>query len=222
VVVVSLVGLLLGWVLAGPFVGLVLAAAVGLTARVVLDAMARRRRTRFNAQLGETLQMLAGSLRAGHGLAQGVDNVSRESESPTAEEFRRLTIETRLGRDLVEALRALAARVGSEDFEWVVQAIEIQRDVGGDLAEVLDTVAGTIRDRARIRQQVSALSAEGRMSAWVLMLLPFGLIGMMSVTNPTYLSPLFDSGTGHVLLGVGAVLLVIGGLWLKRIVKPVF
>jgi tight adherence protein B len=222
VVVGSLAALLLGWVVVAPFVGAVLAAGVALSARIVLDVMARRRRTRFNAQLGETLQMLAGSLRAGHGLAQGVDSVSRESESPTAEEFRRLTIETRLGRDLVEALRALAARVGSDDFEWVVQAIEIQRDVGGDLAEVLDTVAGTIRDRARIRQQVSALSAEGRMSAWVLMLLPFGLLGMMSVTNREYLSPLFDSGTGHVLLGMGAVLLVVGGLWLKRIVKPVF
>jgi tight adherence protein B len=148
--------------------------------------------------------------------------VGREAESPTAEEFRRLTIETRLGRDFVESLSALADRVGSDDFQWVVQAIEIQREVGGDLAEVLDTVAGTIRDRTRIRRQVSALSAEGRMSAWVLMILPFGLAAVMAVTNPKYLGPLFHSGKGHVLLAVGAALLVAGGLWLRRIVKPVF
>jgi tight adherence protein B len=148
--------------------------------------------------------------------------VGQEAESPTAEEFRRLTIETRLGRDQVEALAGLADRVGGEDFRWVVQAVEIQRDVGGDLAEVLDTVASTIRDRTRIRRQVSALSAEGRMSAWVLMLMPFGLVGIMFVTNPTYLSPLFDTGIGHKLLVVAAALLVAGGLWLRRIVKPVF
>jgi tight adherence protein B len=202
--------------------GLVLGVAVPLLVRVVLNFMAGRRRKRFSDQLSDTLQILSGTLRAGHGLAQGIDAVGREAESPTAEEFRRLTIETRLGRDFIEALSALADRIGSDDFQWIVQAIEIQRDVGGDLAEVLDTVAGTIRDRTRIRRQVSALSAEGRMSAWVLMILPFGLGGMMEVTNPDYVSPLFGSSTGYKLLAVAAVLLIVGGLWLRRIVRPVF
>ena len=148
--------------------------------------------------------------------------MTREAESPTAEEFKRLTIETRLGRDFVEALQSLADRVGSEDFRWVVQAIQIQREVGGDLSAILDSVAGTVRDRTRIRRQVSALSAEGRMSAWVLMILPFGLGGMMAVTNREYLSPLFSTGTGIRLLAVGALLLTVGGLWLRRIVKPIF
>jgi tight adherence protein B len=172
--------------------------------------------------LPETLQILAGSLRAGHGLAQGIDTVAREAESPTSEEFRRLTVEARLGRDFVEALGALADRVGSEDFRWMVQAVEIQREVGGDLASILDTVADTVRDRTRVRRQVSALSAEGRMSAYVLMVLPFGLGAIMAVTNRGYLSPLYDSGTGLRLLAVGAVLLTVGGLWLRRIVKPTF
>ncbi len=222
VAVVDVVALLAGWALIGPFMGLVLAVAVPLLVRVGLDIKAGRRRKRFSDQLSDTLQILSGSLRAGHGLAQGIDTVGREAESPTAEEFRRLTIETRLGRDFIEALAALAERIGSEDFQWVAQAIEIQRDVGGDLAEVLDTVAGTIRDRTRIRRQVSALSAEGRMSAWVLMILPFGLGAMMAVTNPDYVSPLFGSSTGYKLLAVAAGLLVVGGLWLRRIVRPVF
>lgn len=222
VIAVDLLAFTAGWTLLGHIAGVLLLVAVPLMSRLALDVMARRRRRRFADQLGETLQILAGSLRAGHGLSQGIDTVAREAESPTSEEIRRLAVETRLGRDLVEALAALADRMASEDFKWVVQAIEIQRDVGGDLAEVLDSVAGTIRDRTRIRRQVSALSAEGRMSAWVLMILPFGLAAVMAVTNPAYLSPLFGSGTGYTLLAVAAALLVAGGLWLRKIVKPIF
>jgi tight adherence protein B len=211
-----------GWVFLSPLIGLVAVPMAPLVTRIALDFLATRRRKRFTDQMADTLQILAGSLRAGHGLAHGIDTVAREAESPTAEEFRRLTIEVRLGRDLVDSLSALAERVGSEDFVWVVQAVQIQHEVGGDLAEILDTVASTVRDRTRIRRQVSALSAEGRMSAWVLMVLPFGLTAMMLVTNRGYVSPLFTSGTGLRLLTVGAVLLVAGGLWLRRIVKPIF
>lgn len=214
--------LTLGWLLLGPIVGLVLALMVPFVARAGLRFLAGRRRKKFADQMAETLQILAGSLRAGHGLAQGIDTVGREAESPTGEEFRRLTLETRLGRDFVESLSDLADRMGGEDFRWVVQAVQIQREVGGDLAEILDTVAGTMRDRTRIRRQVSALSAEGRMSAWVLMVLPFGLGGVMAVSNPGYLSPLIHSGTGLGLLAVAAVLLLVGGMWLSRIVKPTF
>ena len=214
--------LALGWFLFAPFIGLVLAVLVPVGARAVVHILAEQRRKKFSKQLPETLQILAGSLRAGHGLAQGIETVAREAESPTAEEFRRLTIETRLGRDFVDSLRALAERVRSEDFRWVVQAIEIQREVGGDLASILDTVASTVRDRTKVRLQVSALSAEGRLSAWVLMVLPFGLAALMSVTNRDYIKPLVSTGTGYKLLAVGAVLLAVGGLWLRKIVKPTF
>ncbi len=218
----SVVMLAVGWLLFAPFIGLVLAVMVPVGARVVVGFLAGRRRKKFSDQLAETLQILAGSLRAGHGIAQGIETVAREAESPTAEEFRRLTVETRLGRDFVQALRALADRVGSEDFQWVVQAVEIQREVGGDLAAILDTVANTVRDRTRVRLQVSALSAEGRMSAWVLMILPFGLAALMSATNRNYIKPLLTTGTGYKLLTVAGVLLVVGGLWLRKIVKPIF
>jgi tight adherence protein B len=212
----------LGWAFFSPVVGLVLALLVPVAARVVVRILADQRRRKFSAQLPETLQILAGSLRAGHGLAQGIETVAREAESPTSDEFRRLTIETRLGRDFVDSLRSLAERVRSEDFRWVVQAMEIQREVGGDLAAILDTVANTVRDRTKIRLQVSALSAEGRLSAWVLMVLPFGLGALMSLTNRDYIKPLLTTGTGYKLLAVAAALLAVGGLWLRKIVKPTF
>ena len=218
----SVVMLAVGWVAFAPLVGLVLAVMVPVGARVVVGIMAAQRRKKFSDQLAETLQILSGSLRAGHGIAQGIETVAREAESPTAEEFRRLTVETRLGRDFIQALRALADRVGSEDFRWVVQAVEIQREVGGDLAAILDTVANTVRDRTKVRLQVSALSAEGRLSALVLMVLPFGLAALMSATNRNYVKPLFTTGTGYKLLTVAGVLLVVGGLWLRKIVKPIF
>ena len=221
-VIVGLVLATAGWVLVGPVLGLLLAGAVPLVAVVVLRFLASRRRSRFSEQLAVTLQILSGALRAGHGMAQGLDTVAREAESPTAEEFRRLTIETRLGRDFIDALRAMADRVGSQDLEWVIQAIEIQREVGGDLAEVFDTVGNTIRDRTRIRLKAAALSAEGRISALVLLILPFGLGAVMAVANPDYLDPLFRSGTGYALLALGAVLMTAGALWLKKIVKPIF
>lgn len=218
----SLVALLAGWAVLSPVAGLVLAVIVLVGARLVVDHLARRRRNAFGDQLADTLQMLAGSLRAGHSLAQAIDTVARESDSPTTEEFRRITVETRLGRDFVEALAALRQRIGNEDFAWVVQAVEIQREVGGDLAEILDAVTGTIRDRTRVRRQVSALSAEGRLSASVLMVLPFALVAIMAVTNRGYMSPLFTTGTGYGLLAAGGALLAAGGVWLRRIVKPTF
>jgi tight adherence protein B len=181
-------------------------------------AMARR----FADQLGDTLQMLASGLRAGYGLGQCVDIVAKEAEEPTAEEFRRLTVESRLGRELDDGLRALAGRMQSVDLGWVVQAVEIHRQVGGDLAGVLDTVGNTIRDRNRVRRQVQAASAEGRLSAGVLFALPFGVGAITAVIHPDYMSVLTSSGIGLGMLVSGAVLMAVGGLWLRRIVRPEF
>ncbi|HVM01629.1 MAG TPA: type II secretion system F family protein [Acidimicrobiales bacterium] len=209
-------------VLVGVLVGVLSAAAVVGAARVALEVLARRRQERFAGQLGDTLQLLAGALRTGYGLSQAIDVVARESEAPTSDEFRRLTVEVRLGRDLTEALRAMAERVRSVDFEWVVEAFEIHREVGGDLAEVLENVTATIRDRNRIRRHVRALSAEGRMSAAVLFVLPIGLAIATALSNPTYLRELTGTGAGHAMLAGAAGSMALGGAWLRRIVKPDF
>jgi len=218
----SFVTFALGFLLAGPIVGLALAAVVVAGFRFSLSFLAERRRAKFGDQLPDTLQLLSGSLRAGYGILQAIDAVARDSESPTGDEFGRVVIETRLGRNPSEALHALAARTANEDFEWVVQAMDIHREVGGDLTEVLDTVAGTIRQRNQLRRQVKSLSAEGRLSAWILFVLPIGLFGVMKLTNPAYVNELTGSGVGFVMLGVAVLLMTVGGLWLRKIVKLEF
>lgn len=139
-----------------------------------------------------------------------------------ADELRRLTTEVRLGRDVNDALDAMAERLANEDFEWVTQAIRINREIGGDLSEVLDRVAETIRARNHVRRQVAALSAEGRMSAFVLFLLPIGLAGIMTITNRAYIGLLFSRSIGFVMIGIAVALLTAGGLWLKALVRPVY
>lgn len=211
-----------GVLLAGLGAGLLLAVVTGAGFRLALSAMATRRRARFGDQMGDTVQLLAGSLRTGYGLIQAIDSVARESEAPTSEEFRRLVVEHRLGRDLAESLQALAVRMGNDDFDWVVQAINIHREIGGDLAEVLDNVGATIRDRNRVRRQVKALSAEGRLSAGVLFVLPFGVGGVIAITNPDYFGLLAARPGGRIMLGVAGSLMCLGGVWLRKLVRLVY
>jgi tight adherence protein B len=202
--------------------GVLLAVPLGLVApigaRLLIRVRSARRRAAFADQLDDSLQLMASSLRAGHSLLRALDSVSQEAASPTAEEFTRIVNETRVGRDLTDALDEVAARMGSDDFTWVAQAIAIHREVGGNLAEVLDTVGHTIRERNAIRRQVKALSAEGKLSAVVLMALPFGVIGFLSVANPAYLSKFTQSLAGWAMLAAVAVMLTVGGLWLKKTV----
>lgn len=177
------------------------------------------RRRAFDAQLPDVLNLMAGALRAGWGLQQSLDLVVEQSAPPLADEFARAITEVRLGRTVEDALDSVATRMQSDDFTWAVTAIGIQRDVGGNLAEVLDVVAATIRDRGALNRQISALTAEGRLSAWILLLLPFILILLLSASNPTYISKLFTTLPGFVMLVTGAVLLVVGALWLRRVVE---
>lgn len=211
------VGALVG-LAAGPFVGFLAMLASGLVARLLRKVRTSRRRKAFADQLDDSLQLLASSLRAGHSLLRALDAVSREAEEPTAPEFARVVNQTRLGRDLGFALDDTATRMGSDDFLWVAQAIAIHRTVGGNLAEVLDTVGNTIRERNQIRRQVKALSAEGRLSAYVLMALPFGITGFLAVSNPSYIGAFTRSALGYALIAVALVMLVVGALWLRKVV----
>ncbi len=145
-----------------------------------LDRKIAHRRSAFELQLPDVLNLIAGSLRAGWGLQQSVDLVVEQMAPPVSTEFSRAQTEIRLGRPVEEALGTVAERTQSEDFAWTVTAIGIQRDVGGNLAEVLDIVAATIRDRMSLKRQIAALTAEGRLSAWVLLILPFVMIGLHS------------------------------------------
>lgn len=214
----TLAAAVLASLLAGPFVGLLAAVAVALLARGGLGLKIERRRRAFADLLPDVVQMLTSSLRAGYALSQAIDSVAREAPSPAGEELHRVVVETRLGRDLVESLRSAAERLASPDFDWVVQAIEIQREVGGDLAEVLDNVAHTIRERTQLHRHVKALTAEGRLSAYILLALPPFLALALSVINPEYIAQL-THGPGLFMAAVGVVLMGVGALWFKALCK---
>ena len=208
-----------GLVLVGPLLGVALALATPLLVRVGLNVLAGRRKSAFADQLDDSLQLIASSLRAGHSLLQALASVAQEAEEPTREEFARILNETRVGRELGLALDETAARMDSDDFSWVTQAIAINREVGGNLAEVLDGVGHTIRERNQIRGQVKALSAEGKLSAYVLMALPFGIGGFLAFSNPEYMLKFIDSAMGYALIGGSVVLLTVGALWLRKVVS---
>lgn len=219
---ITVASLLVGVLLFGiPFFLLGLAVPL-LGMPATLKILTARRKKAFVSQLGDTLQLMAGSLTAGYGLGQTLDSVAREAESPTKEEFSRVVMETRLGRSLEDALDAMSIRIESPDFDWVVDAIKIQAAVGGDLGEIIEQVGETIRARVRIKRQVDALTAEGKISALVLFCLPFGLSFFIFSSNPSYIEPLVSTGPGYVLLGAAGTMLTIGGLWLRKLVNPEF
>ena len=152
-------------------------------------------------------------------MPQAVDTVVREGQQPMSGELNRALIETRLGVPMEDALEGVAARMHSEDFAWVVMAIRIQREVGGNLAEVLTTVAATLRERERLRRQVQVLSAEGRLSAWILGLLPIVFAVYLVLVRPEYICLLVTEPLGWVMIIVGVILLIAGVLWLRKAIK---
>jgi tight adherence protein B len=199
----ALIGLLLG--VAAPYLFLMLRES--------------RRKKKFEADLPSTLQLMAGSLEAGYSLPQAADTVARESEDPIASEFNRAIIEARLGIPVEDALEAVAERMGSRDFSWVVMAIRIQREVGGNLAEILKTVAATLRERERLRRQILVLSAEGRLSAVILAGLPIVFAAYLILVRPEYIGILMTDILGMIMAGAGVLLMIVGILWMKKIVN---
>ncbi len=214
----TIFGLLVGISLNGAFLGIVLAAVAPLIAYTMISRRLRKRRTQFADQLESTLTMMAGALRAGRAVPQTLDLVAEESPAPTSEEFQRVVIESRVGRDAVASLEDLGRRMKNEDFEWVAEAVAINRELGGDLAEVFDNIAGVVRDRNQVRQQIRGLAAEGRMSAYILIALPVSMFFYIQIVNPEYGRELLR-GSGLIALITGIVLIFLGGFWMRNLVK---
>lgn len=221
-VAATLVGLSIGWILFGPLGGVAGVIIAVATVVFILRHRANQRMAAFADQLTDTLHLMAGALRAGFGLLQAIEVVAVEAPSPTAEEFRRAKVEIQLGRDMDDALKALAVRVGSEDFRWVSDGIQIHREVGGDIAEIIDSVNNTIRARNQTRRRIKALSAEGRVSATVLIILPIALFFIITFANPSYIGELTGSSIGRFLIGAGIVGMVVGVIWIRRIIRLEF
>ena len=219
-VVCAIAGGLLGAVLLRNILFVLLVAALASLIPYAWLVRARSQRQKKMAeQLADVLSILASSLRAGHGFLQSLDQVASEISEPSASEFHRVVSEIRLGRPIDEAMIAMADRIGSEDMRWAVMAVNVQREVGGNLAEVLDIVAKTVRERAYIHRQVRVLSAEGRISIAILAALPFGLFFYLALVNPEYVAPLFKDPMGQIMLLAGGTLMGLGILVMKRIVR---
>lgn len=200
--------------------GAILGALVGFLVTALYQSVRTSRRSEaFAEQLPDGLQLLVGSLRSGFSLPQALDSLVRESPEPLAQEFGRALTEYRLGGDLAIALERVAARTGNQDLTWALMAVRIQREVGGNLAEVLQTAVETMRERGRLRRHVRSLSAEGRLSAYVLIGLPIVLGLFTFLTRREYLQPLFTDPLGITMLVVGFVLLIAGIFWITRVVK---
>jgi tight adherence protein B len=212
----------LGSLVAHVGLGILLALLFVVGMFVWLNMKASARQAKFADQLPDTLQLLAGSMRAGHSLLRAFDAAAEQSPQPMADELRRVVNESRIGRDLGDALIDTAARTKSEDFLWTAQAIETQREVGGNLAEVLDNVNETIRARAQLARQVQALAAEGKLSMIILIGLPVVLLIIISIINHSYATTFFTTLPGWLMLGASAVMLTIGALWTMRLIRPKF
>jgi tight adherence protein B len=184
-----------------------------------VSVKAKRRMTRFEDQLPDLLVTLAASLKAGHSFKQGIQTIVDEGQEPASTELSRVITDTRLGRPMDEALADTAERIGSKDFSFVITAVTIQRQVGGSMAGLFDMIADTVRQRQQFGRKIRGLTAMGRASAYVLIALPFFIAFALTLLNPSYMSPLFNTSTGHMLIMVGLVMMAIGSLFLRKIVS---
>ena len=196
--------------------------------RMYINYAANRRMNLFNNQLGDTLNLWVNALRSGYSVLQAMESIATEMPPPISREFERVVQEVRLGLGLEQALANMYRRVPSEDLDLVITAVNIQREVGGNLAEVLDTISFTIRERVRIKGEIRTLTAQGRVSGWIISLLPIGLGGVLYLMNPDYVSELWVREEpwifpnivpcGWLVLAIGAFLIGIGAMAIRKIV----
>jgi len=186
---------------------------------VTLRVMASKRARKFEAQLPDVMLLVATTLASGFSLSQALDAVARDAAEPASKEFSRALAENRIGTDISDALDHLATRMDSDSLTWTTMAIRIQRDVGGNLAETLRTTAHTLRERESLKRQVAALSAEGKLTAYVLIALPVGIFLYMLWVNPEYISLLWTTLPGIVMLVVSCLGMVVGALWMRKVVR---
>jgi len=198
----GVIGLILGYMLPRFYVGRRIGGRLGA----------------FNKQLPDTITLLSNSLRAGSSFLQSIELVSRETPAPMGEEMGRVVREVNLGLGMEEALANMVRRIKSDDLDLMVTAIGVQQQVGGNLAEILDTISFTIRERVRIKGEINTLTAQGRMSGYLVAFLPIGIAVTLNFINPAFMEPLFTQLIGQILLGVGGVMMVIGFFAIQKIV----
>lgn len=197
---------------------LLVAIVLAVMILMYVDIRISRRRQSFNNQLGDALVMMANSMRSGFSFMQAVDMVANEMSAPISVEFAKLVGEMRLGIPTDEALGNISKRIGSKDFDLVIIAVIIHRQVGGNLSQILESISTTITDRIKMKREISTLTAQGRMSGWIVGALPLGMGLAMHLINPNYLVPMFTNPLGQMAIGVALISQAIGAFCIKQIV----
>lgn len=223
VAIVAIVAAMLGatgWALGDSIVvGLLMVVVTPLFAMVYLKNKAAKRLLKMESQLPPVLQLMAGSLDSGSSLLLAMELAAEEGDAPLATELKRVIAETRVGRPLLESLDAMAERIGSKDISWTVEAIRIQHQTGGRLADTLRVLAEFMRARLEVRGEVRALSAEARISGKILIGMPIAIGGFLFVFRRGYLDPLLTTTFGQLMLGAAVVGMILGTLWMRRLVQ---
>jgi tight adherence protein B len=214
-----LLGLLLWLRFQNPVFVLVGPPAMWLVSGIALKVLQSRRTRSFDKQLGDTLTLLSNALKAGYSFAQAINTVAKAASPPIADEFSRAVREMALGISVDDALNHMVKRNMSEDFDLMVTAVQIHRVVGGNLAEILDTIAHTIRERVRIKGEIRTLTAQARASGWIITMLPIGLAAALTVISPDYFTPMFTHTMGIAMLAMGGFSMLIGFAIIQKIVK---
>jgi tight adherence protein B len=215
-IVVILLALLFGL---GILYALILGVVGAVAPQFIVRRKANARRKRFEDQLGDALSAVAASLRAGQSFQQAMSTIAMDGPDPMSKEFQRVETETRLGRPADEALQSMAERLASKNFEFVVLAVNIQRQVGGSLSEILEMVSDTVRGRVQFARKVRALTSMGRASAYVLVGMPFFLAGIIFLLDRSYIRPLWAQSAGHIMVLIGLVSMSLGALVCRKIVN---
>jgi tight adherence protein B len=192
---------------------------VPVAALALLNRRVAKERARFAAQLPDNLQVIASAMRAGHSLVGALQVVVQDAPEPAKSELELVLADERMGVTLEDAFATVVRRMDSKDLSQVALVAALQRETGGNTAEVIDRVNETMRDRLALRRLVSSLTAQGRLSRWVLTAIPVALLALLTTINPAYMSPLYTTPLGKALLTVGAVMVVSGSLVIKRIVN---
>jgi tight adherence protein B len=187
--------------------------------RIYVNIRKRRRLNAFNDQLGDTINLLANSLRSGFSIVQSMETVAEQLPDPIASEFHRVTQEIALGLNYEEALNNMLRRVPSDDLDLMITAINIQARIGGNLAEILDTIGHTIRERVRIKGEIRVLTAQQTISGYILALLPVVLGLVLYLINPKYIGRMFTDPCGWIMIGVSVIMMVSGFLIIRKIVN---
>ena len=222
-IVVAIIGAILGAVIIyvitlnatiAPLAGLMIPFMMWLWVVVLVS----RRKRAFTEQLGDCLTTVANALRAGYSFQQAMDVVAREMEPPISTEFERMSTDVAMGVSLEDAMQQMNKRVGSADFDLVVTAVLIQREIGGNLAQILDTISETIQERIRMKREIKALTAQGRFSAWVLLMLPFATAVFCWIFNSDQMQMFVTEESGRIAIGVAIGLELLGFIVVQRIV----